>query len=400
MRKTGSSHIETLPELKELTREYIDLAYYDGRDVQFKEPVRVVKSAEKILKSLPSKKYFELPDIYFFIYGELVSISSTLSSSGKLTELLTQEKIAEHQDKITKKLLSYPREYQVFILLPMVHISLDQPLIISDTVSIIKADATLVSRLPIIKWRAVPLRLCEGALYLRFKIKGFFGITMSSSQEKVKSEYKRILASLIATNFLVKGSEIGIGQANMSMPIRTFIYCLNDDSEALSFELSLPESNLLQQLYCSNISGDSLRSYFTATNLSTLFHSNPHLQPDERSQIDRVRTSLEWYFEGLISENQTFSFILFCTAVEALLGSEKDQSNITQRLSDRISFLIARSVMEREAIRKDFSDAYDLRSDIIHRGKSKLSRKEVKWLFFVRHSLEEAIRKEMLLLPR
>ncbi|MBT9175532.1 MAG: hypothetical protein DDT22_01212 [candidate division WS2 bacterium] len=403
MKRTAPIHPEALRQLTGYAQEFINIAYYDGRRLEFKDVDRLIEATKKMENILKSS-YLDIKDIYFFIYKELRSIASTLTSSNKFSDALSPEEIAEHRDNIINKLLSYPKEYQVFIPLPNVQLSLNGPLIISDTVSIIRADDTLISDLPPIEppnKALPPLRLHDDTVCLTFCIKGFFGIPLSTSQEIVKSEYKKILASLIVAKILVRGSELGIIQGHGLLRATTIcIYCLNEDSEALSFDLSLPESNFLHGFYLSASSKVLPKRYFRDASLSTLFHSNAHLTDDEKSQIDRVRTSLEWYYEGLINENETFSFILFCTAIEALLGSKKENAGITERLSDRISFLIARSAMERVAIKEDFLKAYDLRSNIIHRGKSKISRKERGSLYFLRQSLEEAIRKEMLLLPR
>lgn len=404
MKKTGHIDPEALKQLKKHVGVYFDFAYYDGRYPEFKgEGIeRVVESGENIEKIL-DPDCLELRDIYFFIYKELRSIASSFPSPGKFTELLKPEEIADHRDKIIDKLLSYPKEYQVFIPLPNVALPLKESLIISDRASIVRTDESLTSSLPSIKSplsTLPPIRLHEDLVCLTFCIEGFLGIPMSTSQEKVKSEYKKLVASLLVSNFLEKGSNVGIVSVGMPLPGRAYIYCLYEDNEALTFELSLQEAKIVQELYFRTLTGHALKDLIGVTNLSTLFHSNPHLKKDERSQIERVRTSLEWYFEGLVNENETFSFILFCTAIEALLGFEKGTAGITVGLSDRISFLIAKDVMEREAIKKNFLKAYNLRSEIIHRGQINLSRTERESLSFLRYALEEAVRKEMQLLPK
>lgn len=401
-KKTAPIHNAALAQLKKHVQEYLDVASYDGRNVEFNEAVAVIETTKKIEKILKSS-YFELVDIYFFIYKELTSVASTLPSSGKFVELLSPEKIAAHRDHIINKLLSYPKEYQVFIPLPTVQLSPGKSFIISDKVSIIRTDNILTSALPPIESRSKvlpPLHLYEDTVYLTFCINGFFGIPLSTSREIVKSEYKKILAALIIAKILNQGSIQGLIQGHgIAQETTTFIYCLCKDSEALSFDLSLPESNLLHDLYLNAGSIDALKSYLRDINLSILFHSNSLLTDDEKSEIDRVRTSLEWYYEGLINENETFSFMLFCTAIEALLGSKKENAGVTERLSDRMSFLIAQSVMERETIKNEFLKAYKLRSNIIHTGKPKIGQEGRASLSFLRKSLEEAIRKEMSLLP-
>lgn len=400
MEKTRLIHPKASQRLKELVREYLDIAYYNGQGVEFPEStLQLIQTTHKI-KQILSKLYpedIEAADIFFTIYRELVSIGSALPSTGKFIDLLKPQEISEHQNSITHKLLSDPKEYEVYIPLRMV--STNDPLIISNMVRLTKADPALVSALPPASSSSLlgEVRLYDDIVYLNFRIKGILEIYTFSSQIKVKSEYKKIIASLIVTNILIKGSDIALAQPNMSLPIRTFIYCLHNNSEAFSFDLSVSESNLLQQLYISR--EDSQQSRLIDTNISSLFQFNSDSEQQVRNQIERIRTSLEWYFEGLTNDNETFSFILFCTAIEALLGSGNEQTSISYRLSDRISFLIARNVIERENIRKEFVETYNLRSDIIHKGKSKLSAEERKFLNFLRQSLEKALRKEIVLLP-
>ena len=108
---------------------------------------------------------------------------------------------------------------------------------------------------------------------------------------------------------------------------------------------------------------------------------------------ERIRTASEWYFESLCADNETFKLIQMTTAIEALLGEGKEQ--VTERLADRCSFLLAKNQKERNAIRDDFLEIYDMRSNVIHTGRVMLSDEEHPYLDKLKKILEDAIKKEI-----
>ena len=88
--------------------------------------------------------------------------------------------------------------------------------------------------------------------------------------------------------------------------------------------------------------------------ISDLFSIDSQNQ-ETKDEIERVLTSLEWYIDGIFNKNETFSFILFFTAIEALLGDPNRKENIVDRLSDRWAYLLSKNSAKRKSLKKDFN---------------------------------------------
>ena len=99
-------------------------------------------------------------------------------------------------------------------------------------------------------------------------------------------------------------------------------------------------------------------------NLRKVFSMSSGTSEDIVQEVERVRTTLRWFFDAMSDSNQTSSFVKMTTAIEALPGDPKEGTNITKRLSDRCSFLIANDSIERRELKKQFENAYDVRSKI------------------------------------
>lgn len=118
------------------------------------------------------------------------------------------------------------------------------------------------------------------------------------------------------------------------------------------------------------------------------------------SDVERVRTAIQWFYEGVFNENKTFSFVQLAVALEALLGEPKRKTNIGERLADRCAFLVGETVDERKKIKKQIEEAYDARSKIVHEGHTALNDKDVPLYEGLKHYLMAALVKEIRLLRR
>jgi hypothetical protein len=122
--------------------------------------------------------------------------------------------------------------------------------------------------------------------------------------------------------------------------------------------------------------------------------------PDEQmTEIERVKRALLWFFNGLIAEDESFSFIQLTIAVEALLGVPKGSAAMTERIADRLTFLIAEDAIERRRIKKNFQDAYEIRSKIVHEGKASLDKEDKVHYYNLKFYTQKALAKEIEALP-
>jgi hypothetical protein len=90
--------------------------------------------------------------------------------------------------------------------------------------------------------------------------------------------------------------------------------------------------------------------------------------PKDDPDIDRVRTAIQWYIDAETTQNQAISFLQRCIGLEALFGAndESRERGVTDRLSDRFAYLIGKTQSERTKLKKDFTEIYSKRSDIVH----------------------------------
>lgn len=104
--------------------------------------------------------------------------------------------------------------------------------------------------------------------------------------------------------------------------------------------------------------------------------------PRDAPDAVRIKAALEWWIDGVVSENQTISFLQLCIGFEALLGESGDNSirsverGITERLADRYAYLRGRTQSERETHRAAFSTMYKRRGQIVHQRETHLRRSD------------------------
>lgn len=122
--------------------------------------------------------------------------------------------------------------------------------------------------------------------------------------------------------------------------------------------------------------------------------------PEEKmAEIERVKRALLWFYNGLIAKDEPFSFIFLTVAVEALLGVPKGSAAMTERIADRLTFLIADDALERKEIKINFLEAYDIRSKIVHEGKAKLDKEDKVHYTNLKLYIQKALAKEIEALP-
>jgi hypothetical protein len=95
-------------------------------------------------------------------------------------------------------------------------------------------------------------------------------------------------------------------------------------------------------------------------------------------KANKILLAGQWLFESFSGRNELLSFIQTTVALEILLGEKSisDLMGLGELLRNRCAYLIGKSQKQREQILQDFKEIYQVRSRIIHRGKSKLDFKE------------------------
>lgn len=116
----------------------------------------------------------------------------------------------------------------------------------------------------------------------------------------------------------------------------------------------------------------------------------------------QVISASQWLLNSYSAGNGMLAFVQATVALEILLGDEKanDGIGLTELLRNRCAYLIAGDQAEREAIKKQFTEIYAVRSKIVHAGKSRLTGKEWRLLGELQALGHRVIAKEIELLPK
>ncbi len=116
---------------------------------------------------------------------------------------------------------------------------------------------------------------------------------------------------------------------------------------------------------------------------------------ENQEDAERIQAALLWFFDGFANRNKTFSFIQYSIAVEALIGEPGKHNNIVERLADRCAYIIGKNSVERKEINKIFTEAYDVRSRIVHRRKTELETADITQYDKIREILVELLEIEI-----
>jgi hypothetical protein len=96
-------------------------------------------------------------------------------------------------------------------------------------------------------------------------------------------------------------------------------------------------------------------------------------------KAEHILLAGQWLLDSYVGKNELLSFVQTMVAMEILLGEESksDEIGVIKLLSNRCAYLIGKNQTQRAKILKDFEGIYSVRSQIVHRGKSRLSSEEV-----------------------
>ena len=101
------------------------------------------------------------------------------------------------------------------------------------------------------------------------------------------------------------------------------------------------------------------------------------LRCEKRNQFeDNLLSSISWAGKARCfqEDNKELAFLFFAIALETLLIMENDRDQITSKLKERTAKILANENEEsQEIIKKEVSNLYDRRSEIVHDGKFEIS---------------------------
>jgi len=109
---------------------------------------------------------------------------------------------------------------------------------------------------------------------------------------------------------------------------------------------------------------------------------------------DKITRSIDWFYRGVIEEDNTNKAIALFISLEILMSARQDNfSSLSDDLAENIAIITKLGVEERYKAKKDFkNNIYQLRNDIMHRGEKISKPKDFRNLETLRISLVWSIR--------
>ncbi len=373
------------------------------------------------------------PFLYYLVMEIDNKLSKKDSSEVKETSTLIDELNIKDSDQfideIVNDFIDLPRQYIIFFELPnslsQLVCFLNNKYVVSSEIEIILLDDNLISASNIKEEfiknkesesllssffgnRAVHPnnKLIKNRVYLKINISGYFNNiyttnTEKSALEKLKAflgisilhgplQYKKSFFSGIKYLQYYQLSESEDPELISKNLPDDFVKILNNIVFEGSFFHSVFSESLLQKKDKYDKTVSSLKTYFDIS--YRLFN--------DTQKTNRLLLAAEWFLESYISENDTMSFVQLMIVIEVLIGDKTPNHKIPlmELLSNRLSYLLSERSFEREELIKKFEDIYNIRSKIVHTGKSKLVGKEFIAMNELRKLCLRLIRKEIQLL--
>lgn len=166
-------------------------------------------------------------------------------------------------------------------------------------------------------------------------------------------------------------------------------------------ELESAQSEVFHDLVLHDLEGklgtDQVREGWarrTLTKIGTVFRNEPRAR--------RVLLASQWLFDSHCGSDELLSFVQSAVVLEILLGDKavSDLMGLGELLRNRCAYLISSTTQERERILRDFKAIYEVRSSIVHAGKTRLNMNERHLFSRLQWMCRRVIQKEVELLEK
>ncbi|GKQ99905.1 HEPN domain-containing protein [Aeromonas hydrophila] len=214
----------------------------------------------------------------------------------------------------------------------------------------------------------------EKSLYVQITASGFVGKYVTTTPEnRAVDTFKSFLGLMLAMRALKVSYSYSSSIINSRFYIHkeTNIWTV-EDSHELDRDVSKTISDLRLDDLDGSLDTDEKKNGFVLNRLRLISKAL------SREEAEKLRLAGKWLFDSYCGNNELLSFIQTTVSLEILLGdkSVSDLMGLGELLRNRCAYLIGNTHSQREEILDDFKKIYDIRSKIVHRGKSQLSRYE------------------------
>ena len=239
-------------------------------------------------------------------------------------------------------------------------------------------------------------RFKEDLLYLNGHLSGYVGLYLGL---KPIDEFKLALRGLIGIGIAERVFKPQSYSFSGDRPASTVVFRRAGD-RWLPLEPVNLDSRTANLLH--SVGPDSLIADADAPN--SRFWANDLLKRAKaafgvKAASERLLGSAQWLFDSHAEVNSLLAFVQAMVALEILFGDKaaSDVVGVGQLLANRCAYSIAKTRAQRDEVLVDFRRIYDTRSKIVHRGHSRLSRREESDLNRLRWMVSRALQEEITL---
>jgi hypothetical protein len=238
-----------------------------------------------------------------------------------------------------------------------------------------------------------PPKWSESSLYMQIQTEGYVDRFGTSNPPLAAERLMRSVLGLAEAVYLFDHSYQPVDQT-----VETFVHRRQDDgtwSPYGRYNLSRGFSNGLTRLVIDEMVAKLEPKVKRRTIQSRLASIGSTL----RSGKDAEPTILaaQWLFDGLADNDELLSFVRAMVVMEILLGDKAISKDvgIGELISSRFAYFVGTTHEQRTQFIDDFRKIYEVRSQIVHRGKPRLSSGERVLLHKLRWMCRRLLQKEM-----
>lgn len=360
--------------------------------------------------------------LYDFLYGFLskeLNDQQTFDSDApllKLNEIDEYSDVEAFSQRLLEEFNSLPWKYRFTIdfkssLVPLFS---DIPVFnITDTMRLVKPNEVFVAEHPFetadgrtsggllglaMLGSYMPREWKDDSLYLQIDTDGFIGKYVSTqTTESVVSKIKSFCGLSIALRLLKVEHTYHPATPKMHLVAHKWNSkkWFFEESEEINDDISRAMSDLVLNDLDGRLDTDAKKSTWVRGRLediSTVF--------DNPDKSEKILLAAQWFFESYSGRNELLSFVQTMVTLEIMLGDKASSEavGLGELLRNRCAYLIGKTHDQRKEILDDFKKIYDIRSKIVHRGKSKLTRQERSLFGTLQWICRRVIQEEVILL--
>ena len=221
----------------------------------------------------------------------------------------------------------------------------------------------------------------KGRVILEISVEGYhLNKEVSEVFEEALREYKRVFSYLfVCKDFLgnVKLDRYNIETEDVrifdygihnEVPQIFYIYDKNQPEYLKIINTEFQEIKLPKILFIINKDSlEKIKERCCLDNFNKIFQNQKKY--DEISK--KITSSMDWFYKGIIEEDRTNEAIALFISLEILMSAKPDNfSSLSDDLAENLAIITKSGVEDRYKAKKDFkNNIYQLRNDIMHRGK-------------------------------